>query len=44
VEVIRQVEVSGSNTVAAFSCACLPGHSVILKRGLNAVAWDPGSL
>ncbi len=44
VGVIRQVEVSGSNTVVVSPRACLPGHSVILERGLNTVAWDPGSL
>jgi hypothetical protein len=44
VGVIQQVEVSGSNTVVASPRACLPGHSVILERGLNTVAWDPGSL
>ncbi len=40
VGVIRQVKVSGRNTVVASPRACLPGHSVILERGLNAVAWD----
>ena len=44
VGVIRQVEVSGSNTIVASPRPCLPGHSVILKRRLNSVAWDPGSL
>ncbi len=44
VGVIQQVEVSGSNTIVASPCACLPGHSVILKCGLNSVAWDLGSL
>jgi hypothetical protein len=40
VGVIRQVEVSGRNTVVESPHACLPGHSVILEDGLNAVAWD----
>jgi hypothetical protein len=40
VGVIQQVEVSGGNTVNASPRACLPGHSVILERKLNAVAWD----
>jgi hypothetical protein len=44
VGVVRQVEVSGSNTIVASPRACLPGHSVILKRGLNSVVWDLGSL
>jgi hypothetical protein len=44
VGVIRQVKVSGHNTVVASPRACLPGHSVILERGLNSMAWDLVSL
>jgi hypothetical protein len=40
VGVIQRVKVSGSNTVVASPRACLPGHSVILERRLNTVAWD----
>jgi hypothetical protein len=41
VGVIQLVEISGGNTVVVSPRACLPGHSVILGRGLNSVAWDP---